>query len=303
MNLQHIVKDTVKAREGLLLVEFNNGLTVGYERKDREVAYGIIQRKNIPYEATKPLSLETQTKTEYSHEAFRFFFDYGVKKDESLNQEQLATVQNLVEPLDIQKIKSVDYATVAQNVGIGLCSPILFPLGIIGTSLSMLTGSKTLGFAGMVGRHSPVLAFHGLKELIEPSKQYMQIGNQDTLTSDSDSKLPAIAVVTQFRGNQSIKGSSSDKFPWLDVILPSGHSWFLTYGPYYSSDINFRRAAAVDKDAYNSSKYFLKADSLVQSQLTALIEEEESFGRKAESFKKEMIPELHRELLKQVGFL
>jgi|SRR3989344_7618620 len=55
--------------------------------------------------------------------------------------------------------------------------------------------------------------------------------------------------------------------------------------------------------AYNNSKCFLKSDPLVQSQLVALVEEEESFGRKAENFKKEVSLEAHWELLKHLSFV
>ena len=304
MALQDMVNNVERVGDDLLVVEFNNGLAVGYEKDDRGVAYGIIQRGDMPFEVAKPNDLDTQRKTEYTDRAFRFFFDYGSKKNQELEKEQLVAVEKLVEPLEIQKTKGIDYGTVAQNIGIGLCSPVLFPLGLISTALAGLTGSQTLSTAGMLGSCSPILGFYGLKELVEPSRQWMKLGNQDALASENDGTLPAIVVVKEaFIGKPSVVGKSSDKFPWLDIILPSGHSWFITYGPYYSTDIAFRRSATVDQDAYNSSKHFLKSDLLVQRQLTALIDEEESLGRRAEEFKKELTTEQQGALLNHLGFV
>lgn len=197
---------------------------------------------------------------------------------EALEQEQLATVRKLVKPLEIQKIRSADYVKAVEYFGIGLGSPILLPLGIALGFFGFPQQSKVETFR-QVCCYSPFGLSNGFYEL-NKGRPYMKMHDPEAITTENDGTLPAISVAKEF--NTKNNGNLVSRFNRLDITLPSGHNWFMTYGkcePYFSDGIEVRRAP-IDRSTYNSSNYFLKADPVVQSKLVALIEEEKVLKRK-----------------------
>lgn len=290
MQLEQMVSEVKRFDENKIIVEFNNGYAVAFEKR----SHADFEAQIIPEEYEwKHTGLLSPLDSNFSEEMQKKIAEYPRKCLERVHKVE-STVRELytqmIEPLKIKKCKYMDVLK-----GLHL-PPALF-------------GYLTIPLI-------PVYALLRLpEELISPSGRAYRILNKKLLTTKQNGRDPAIYSDDNYYHHEPFMNPNrifEKKSIGLDFPPTTEYKFFVSLDGETTSKITSPITYALgdqpdlflrSQSWYERSKYYLKVDedlkSEVYRQAQAQIDEKENW----KNFKEKLNKENQTSLLKNIGFI
>lgn len=310
MNLEALVEKVRKFGDNQMIVDFNNGYSVAYEKFDKlvgerpllqtqffEVNGVVVLPQLIPPCASVGYGFEWGVKSDlgnkrdyFSPEFWRAIREYKSKSFERSGDLDAKTKQlyrKMVEPLEMETFRSKYWGSAIALA----CFPLLV-------------------FAGM---------FFGAVPCIESmsaasrEQDFYRIKNKSLLKKKSDGKSPAIYEDWRLQIDDipKIKPNKINAYWGASLLFPSQNDVFIHLAQSrpafvcHKSDKKRDGESSYDWSAklYNASKYYLSVDETLGKELYATVGQKEAEIASWQHFKYSLTKENQIALLQSVGFI
>ena len=298
MQLENMVSEVKKVGKNGIIVEFNNGYAVAYEKKTLPLQEQEFQhvRQNIkmliPDSAKSPiayrrigpygnwkLSYSDIPSANLSHEMDCAIGAYAAKLQERERISVHELYREFTESLGIKSQHKIDWKHVGSLLPFVLGWPIV---PFLYTLHAAQTGQNRYAAFSFF---SPLLFFH---LLLKPEKSY-KITKTDVITS----KPNDTSVALSFGYDASTAGPK--RFQELNIYFPDGSVLFENSAFYHNDDFH--------KKKYRTAKYFLKTDECLIAKFYEHIREEESKKDELCNLEQTTTKEEHIALLRRIEFI
>ncbi|MFH1589183.1 MAG: hypothetical protein ABIB43_01305 [archaeon] len=277
MSLQDLVKETKELNESVLVVDLNNGFSIGLERvkshdsKTKDLKYRLLYNtgSNIGYMGSNAKFVSNGEYSSFSSDAERMLEKYTMTLQDltkPIDTKIGELYDKVLAPIEIQPVKKRNFSYLLPAFGITLTYPISVPAIFIFAMVSKMGGTVGAGLM-RYALYAPLQIPEAIRYAVHPSIKGVKVTNKEVFSEKPENEN--YVAVTDFgeNFNPDFFGDSSSlkgRKVFLHATFPDGleltNSW-LSYHNEHNSDI---------KNPYSSTKLFLPVDKELSDQAHSL---------------------------------
>ena len=321
MELEQMVTEVKKVGENRIIVEFNNGCAVAYEKMPIRKQKVIDKNKTgtnscrIVYGSPSPtqqyvncFDIEHQMSADFTSEMYKLVEKptNAERKVAELEAAMKNYYSEMVKPLDIQPHKYrlwKEYACMARDVLIAPFYNAYHAMQVFRNKLFRRPGDndiiESLLDLLIIVPLGIYLIAGCVKDIVSPANIAYKIRNKKLFTKGMTGDA---AVLFPYELSHESE-ASPERFRTLQLLFSDGLTANES-GAYYCPDDNahtFMRA--VNKLDYTTAKWFVPVNTNIKEQLSSLIKQRDVIEKNWQNFTKQLNKENQTALLKSIGFI